>query len=214
MAKLYRIVGTVPALTRSFSCSALKLSGEVDRLQAAVIVSAVRTPIASFRGSLSLLPATKLGSVAIQAAVQRAQIKPEMVLYQLSELSFIRLFPRRSRRYIWAMCCRLALGKRLPDKRPLERDCPSPQSALLLIKFVPQVQQQAAVHCSPIITAPPASRRERNAGTYSAKRSRLSSVASVRAVQYTTLEQIQYLRGIVKGVALYALRKLILYVIP
>ena len=82
MAKLYRIVGTVPALTRSFSCSAVKFSDEVVGLQAAVIVSAVRTPIASFRGSLSLLPATKLGSVAIQAAVQRAQIKPEMVHYK------------------------------------------------------------------------------------------------------------------------------------
>ena len=68
------------------------------------------------------------------------------------------------------------------------------------------------MHCSPIITAPPASRRD--TGTYSAKRSRLSSVTSVRAVQYTTLEQIQYLRGIVKGVALYALRKLTLYAIP
>ena len=79
MDKLYRIVGTVPALARSFSCSAVKFSGEVDRLQGPVIVSAVRTPIGSFRGSLSLLPATKLGSVAIQAAVQRAQIRPEMV---------------------------------------------------------------------------------------------------------------------------------------
>lgn len=80
MAKLYRIAGTVtPTLTRSFSCGVTRLSGEVDRLQSALIVSAVRTPIGSFRGSLSLLPATKLGSVAIQAAVQRAEIKPQMV---------------------------------------------------------------------------------------------------------------------------------------
>lgn len=77
MAKLYRVVGaTLPALKRGLSCSATKLSSDT---QGALIVSAVRTPIGSFRGSLSLLPATKLGSIAIQAAVQRAEIKPQMV---------------------------------------------------------------------------------------------------------------------------------------
>ena len=80
MAKMYRIAGTViPALTRSFSRSATRLSVDIERSQGALIVSAVRTPVGSFRGSLSLLPATKLGSVAIQAAVQRAEIKPQMV---------------------------------------------------------------------------------------------------------------------------------------
>ena len=44
-----------------------------------VIVSAVRTPIGSFRGALSSFPATKLGSIAIQAAVERAQLQPEQV---------------------------------------------------------------------------------------------------------------------------------------
>jgi acetyl-CoA C-acetyltransferase len=43
------------------------------------IVSAVRTPIGSFGGALKDVPATKLGAVAIQAAVQRAGIKPEQV---------------------------------------------------------------------------------------------------------------------------------------
>lgn len=37
-----------------------------------VIVSAVRTPIGSFRSSLASVPATQLGSVAIKAAVERA----------------------------------------------------------------------------------------------------------------------------------------------
>jgi len=37
-----------------------------------VIVSAVRTPIGSFLGSLSQLPAPKLGAVAIQGAIERA----------------------------------------------------------------------------------------------------------------------------------------------
>ena len=41
----------------------------------AVILSAVRTPIGKFQGTLSGLPATKLGSIAIKAAVQRAGIE-------------------------------------------------------------------------------------------------------------------------------------------
>jgi acetyl-CoA C-acetyltransferase len=43
------------------------------------IVSAVRTPIGSFGGSLKELSATKLGAIAINAAVDRAGIKPEQV---------------------------------------------------------------------------------------------------------------------------------------
>ncbi|HEY0897921.1 MAG TPA: beta-ketoacyl synthase N-terminal-like domain-containing protein, partial [Sphingobacteriaceae bacterium] len=43
------------------------------------IISAVRTPIGSFGGSLSGFSATQLGSVAIKAAVERAGIKPEDV---------------------------------------------------------------------------------------------------------------------------------------
>ncbi len=43
------------------------------------IVSAVRTPIGSFLGSLSSVPAPKLGAAAIKAAVERAGINPEDV---------------------------------------------------------------------------------------------------------------------------------------
>lgn len=50
-----------------------------QRLNEVVIVSAVRTPIASFRSSLSALPATKLGSIVIQAAIERAELQPEQV---------------------------------------------------------------------------------------------------------------------------------------
>ena len=39
-----------------------------------VIVSAVRTPVGSFNGALSSLPAHELGKVAIQAAIERAGI--------------------------------------------------------------------------------------------------------------------------------------------
>ena len=44
-----------------------------------VIVGAARTAIGSFLGSLSSLPAPKLGGIAIKAAVERAGIKPEDV---------------------------------------------------------------------------------------------------------------------------------------
>ncbi|WZL88847.1 acetyl-CoA C-acyltransferase [Salinimicrobium sp. 3283s] len=44
-----------------------------------VIVSAARTPIGSFLGSLSTVPATKLGSIAIKGALEKINLKPEMV---------------------------------------------------------------------------------------------------------------------------------------
>ncbi|CAM9404784.1 unnamed protein product [Lampetra planeri] len=48
-------------------------------LNEVVIVSAVRTPVGSFRSSLSSITAPKLGSIAIQAAVQKSGIRPEDV---------------------------------------------------------------------------------------------------------------------------------------
>jgi acetyl-CoA C-acetyltransferase len=44
-----------------------------------VIVSAVRTPMGSFGGSLKELSATRLGAIAIKGAVEKAGIKPEQV---------------------------------------------------------------------------------------------------------------------------------------
>src|SRR5882757_4428894 len=44
-----------------------------------VIVSAVRTPIGSFGGSLKDFSATQLGALAIKGALQKAGIKPEHV---------------------------------------------------------------------------------------------------------------------------------------
>ena len=44
-----------------------------------VIVSAARTPIGSFGGSLKGVPTRQLGAIAIKAAVERAGIKPEQV---------------------------------------------------------------------------------------------------------------------------------------
>ena len=43
----------------------------------AVILSAARTPVGRFQGSLSSLPATQLGAIAVKAAVERAGINPE-----------------------------------------------------------------------------------------------------------------------------------------
>lgn len=43
------------------------------------IVSAVRTPIGSFLGSLAGIPATKLGSIAIKGALDKINLKPEEV---------------------------------------------------------------------------------------------------------------------------------------
>lgn len=44
-----------------------------------VIVSAVRTPIGSFGGSLASFSATQLGGFAIKAAVEKAGLKPEQI---------------------------------------------------------------------------------------------------------------------------------------
>lgn len=44
-----------------------------------VIVSAVRTPIGSFLGALSTVPAPRLGATAIKGALDKINLKPEMV---------------------------------------------------------------------------------------------------------------------------------------
>jgi len=51
----------------------------VKSIQRAVIVSAVRTPMGSFNGVFSSVPATKLGSVAIAEALKRVHVPPERV---------------------------------------------------------------------------------------------------------------------------------------
>ncbi len=44
-----------------------------------VILSAVRTPVGKMGGGLSSLPATELGGIAIEAALERAQVEPQQV---------------------------------------------------------------------------------------------------------------------------------------
>ncbi|MFZ5895963.1 MAG: acetyl-CoA C-acyltransferase [Myxococcota bacterium] len=43
------------------------------------IVSAARTPIGAYLGSLSSLPAPKLGAVALKGALERARVAPELI---------------------------------------------------------------------------------------------------------------------------------------
>eukprot|EP00057_Strongylocentrotus_purpuratus_P012371 XP_011666845.1 PREDICTED: acetyl-CoA acetyltransferase, mitochondrial [Strongylocentrotus purpuratus] len=63
-------------VTRSCSC---RQFSTVKGLNDVVIVSSVRTPIGSFRGSLASLPAHRMGSMVIQAAIEKAGITPEDV---------------------------------------------------------------------------------------------------------------------------------------
>jgi acetyl-CoA C-acetyltransferase len=51
----------------------------VSEKKQAVIVSAVRTPMGSFNGVFSPVPATKLGSIAIAEALKRIAVSPERV---------------------------------------------------------------------------------------------------------------------------------------
>ena len=44
-----------------------------------VILSGARTPIGSFLGTLSALPAPRLGAVAIRCALQGAGVQPEQI---------------------------------------------------------------------------------------------------------------------------------------
>ncbi len=51
----------------------------MNRENEAVILSAARTPIGRFQGALSGVPATKLGSIAVKAAIERAGVNPEEI---------------------------------------------------------------------------------------------------------------------------------------
>ena len=44
-----------------------------------VILSAARTPVGKLGGGLSSLKATELGGIAIQAALERADVAPDQV---------------------------------------------------------------------------------------------------------------------------------------
>ena len=48
-------------------------------MKEAVIVSAVRTPLGSFGGSLKNISAVDLGSLVIKSAIERAHLKAEQI---------------------------------------------------------------------------------------------------------------------------------------
>ena len=48
-------------------------------MQEVFIVSAVRTPMGSFLGSLSTVPAPKLGSIAIKGALDKINLDPKLI---------------------------------------------------------------------------------------------------------------------------------------
>jgi acetyl-CoA C-acetyltransferase len=54
-------------------------SVEMAALDEVVIISACRTPVGKFQGSLSELSATKLGAIAVREAVRRAELDPKLV---------------------------------------------------------------------------------------------------------------------------------------
>lgn len=64
----------VTALLHRMYCN-----GTTNSLNEVVIASFARTPIGSFRSALASVPATRLGSVAIKGAIERAGIKSEDV---------------------------------------------------------------------------------------------------------------------------------------
>jgi acetyl-CoA C-acetyltransferase len=51
----------------------------MSQVSSVYIVSAARTPVGSFLGSLASLPAPRLGAVAIRAALERAKLGPDTV---------------------------------------------------------------------------------------------------------------------------------------
>ena len=54
------------------------IEGDI-KMKKAVIVSAARTPVGKFGGSLKDIPAYQLGSIAIKEAILRAGLKPELI---------------------------------------------------------------------------------------------------------------------------------------
>uniref|UniRef100_A0A6J0UHU2 acetyl-CoA C-acetyltransferase n=1 Tax=Pogona vitticeps TaxID=103695 RepID=A0A6J0UHU2_9SAUR len=69
----------VPKTLRALTIVSRGYSSQQRGLNEVVIVSAVRTPIGSFQGSLFSHPATKLGSFAIKGAIERAGIPAQEV---------------------------------------------------------------------------------------------------------------------------------------
>lgn len=98
------------------------------KMREVVIVSAARTPVGSYQGSLSSLKATELGAIAIKEAVKRANIKPEDV----SEVIMGCVLPAGLGQ---APARQAALGAGLPDSVPcltINKVCGSGLKSIML----------------------------------------------------------------------------------
>ena len=71
------------------------------------IVSAARTPMGSFMGSLASVPATKLGSTAIKGALDKISLDPKLVQEMFCRQEKVKLPLVKLR---WEQVC--------PTKRP------------------------------------------------------------------------------------------------
>ena len=92
-----------------------------------VIVSATRTPVGSFGGALSSVPAHYLGQTVIKSALERAKVEPaEQVLVRVAEQQGCCLEDDGAHQAPLASCCRrlasaqlsIATGTRRPDDDP------------------------------------------------------------------------------------------------
>ncbi|MEL6617056.1 MAG: beta-ketoacyl synthase N-terminal-like domain-containing protein, partial [Bacteroidota bacterium] len=95
---------------------------------ASVILSAARTPVGSFNGSLSSVPAPQLGAVAIQGALERAGVAPEA----LSEVVMGNVVTAGEGQ---APARQAALGADIPDSVPcmtINKVCGSGMKAVML----------------------------------------------------------------------------------
>jgi acetyl-CoA C-acetyltransferase len=77
----------------------------------AVILSAQRTAIGAFLGSLKGVPATRLGSIAAKAALERARVRPE----QVEEVYVGNVLPANEGQ---APARQVALGAQIPNSVP------------------------------------------------------------------------------------------------
>lgn len=68
-----------PISLRSISLQTRKMSGAVAQQPPVYIVAASRTPIGSFNGGLSSLPATQLGSTVVKHALAKIDLDPKHV---------------------------------------------------------------------------------------------------------------------------------------
>lgn len=97
-------------------------------MKKAYILSATRTPLGSFGGVFKDIPATKLGSVAIKGAIEKAQIFPDVI----EEVFMGNVV---SANLGQAPARQAALGAGIPDKVPcttVNKVCASGMKALML----------------------------------------------------------------------------------